>query len=148
MTFRKTVPSLVVLATMAFLAIPATAQKALVKAGEFDNGKMWTFDYPPIEQFKKDYNFEPDAAWFEKARLGALRLPNCSASFVSPNGLVMTNHHCGRGAVAQVTQEGESLLDDGFTSSSLDEERQAPGLYVDQLIEIQDVTDEVFAALK
>lgn len=70
------------------------------QAGEYDNGKMWTFDYPPVEHIQATYDFSPDAAWFEKARLGALRLPNCTASFVSPYGLVMTNHHCGRGSVA------------------------------------------------
>ncbi|HAY36556.1 MAG: S46 family peptidase [Rhodothermales bacterium] len=61
------------------------------QAGEYDNGKMWTFDYPPVEHIQNTYDFSPDAGWFEKVRLGALRLPNCTASFVSPNGLVMTN---------------------------------------------------------
>lgn len=124
-----------------------TTDLGQVKAGEFDNGKMWTFDYPPLELFKKLYDFEPDAAWFEKAMLGALRLPNCTASFVSPRGLVLTNNHCGRGSVAQVSEPGESLLTDGFTSGSLDEERPVEGLYVDQLIAIEDVTDEIYAAL-
>ncbi len=119
-----------------------------VRAGDFDNGKMWTFDYPPIELFKEMYDFEPDAAWFEKARLGALRLPNCTASFVSPNGLVLTNNHCGRGPVAQVSRPGESLLDHGFVSQSLDEERMVEGLYLDQLVAIEDVTDKIYQALE
>jgi hypothetical protein len=119
-----------------------------VKAGEFDNGKMWTFDYPPIAHLERFYGFTPDEAWFEKARLGALRLPGCSASFVSPHGLVMTNHHCGRGSVARVTREGETLLDDGFMAISLEEERPVPGLYVDQLVAITDVTDEIYTALE
>lgn len=127
---------------VAFLSIPAMGQ-----AGEYDNGKMWTFDYPPTEHISSTYGFTPDAAWFEKARLGALRLPNCTASFVSPYGLVMTNHHCGRGSVAQVAQEGETLLDDGFMATDLADERPVPGLYVDQLIAIEDVTDEVYAAV-
>ncbi|NND72292.1 MAG: S46 family peptidase [Rhodothermales bacterium] len=125
-----------------------TAQEAAVKAGKYDNGKMWTFDYPPTEFISETYGFTPDNGWFEKARLGSLRLPNCTASFVSPHGLVMTNHHCGRGSVAQVAMDGEDLLNDGFVSSSLDEERAVPGLYVDQLVAIQDVTDEVFAAVE
>lgn len=123
-------------------------QPAFGQAGEYDNGKMWTFDYPPVEQLQATYDFTPDDAWFMKARLGALRLPNCSASFVSPYGLVMTNHHCGRGAVAQVAQPGESLLDDGFMAVDLADERPVPGLYVDQLVMIEDVTAEVFAALE
>ena len=50
-----------------------------VPAGRFDNGKMWTFEYPPLDYFREEYNFVPDEAWFEHARLGALRLSNCSA---------------------------------------------------------------------
>jgi hypothetical protein len=119
-----------------------------VRAGEYDNGRMWTFDFPPVDELQAAYGFAPDEAWFEKARLGALRLPGCTASFVSPHGLVMTNHHCGRGAVAQVAGPGETLLDDGFTTASLEEERPVPGLYVDQLVGIEDVTDEIYAALE
>ena len=121
---------------------------AEVKAGKYDNGKMWTFDYPPVEHLKETYDFEPDAAWFEKARLGALRLPNCTASFVSPYGLVMTNHHCARTSIEAVSQGDEDLLKSGFTSMSLEDERRVPGLYVDQLIAVEDVTDEVYAALE
>jgi len=136
----KRISSLVLLFVV--LAIPAMGQ-----AGEYDNGMMWTFDYPPVEHIASTYDFTPDAAWFEKARLGALRLPNCTASFVSPYGLVMTNHHCGRGSVAEVAMEGETLLDDGFMAVDLEDERPVPGLYVDQLVAIEDVTDEVYAAV-
>ncbi len=119
-----------------------------VRAGRFDNGKMWTFEDPPIDYFAEAYGFRPDSAWFREARLGALRIPGCSASFVSPNGLVMTNHHCGREAVVAVSRPGENLLDNGFYARSLEEERRAEDYYADQLIEIRDVTDEVYAALE
>ncbi len=118
-----------------------------VRAGAFDQGKMWTFDAPPAEYFAETYGFTADAAWFERARLGALRIPNCSASFVSPNGLVMTNHHCARDFLSQVTREGESLLDDGFIATDLVDERPVEDFQADQLIEIVDVTEEVNAAL-
>ncbi len=127
-------------------AQPAEAQVA-VEAGAFDNGRMWTFDVPPIDYFSEEYGFAPDEAWFEKARMGTLRLPNCTASFVSPMGLVMTNHHCGRGAVADVTREGEPLLDDGFTAMTMQDERPVDGLYVDQLVAIEDVTDAIQAVI-
>jgi hypothetical protein len=117
-----------------------------IPAGEWDNGKMWTFEYAPLDYFAEEYGFSPDEAWFEKARLSALRLPNCTASFVSPNGLVMTNHHCARGSVAQVSQPGENLLDNGFYASTLEDERPAQ-TYVDQMIDIVDVSDEVLAAI-
>ena len=124
-----------------------TGQQVLenVKAGQFDTGKMWTFDFPPVDYFKKTYGFTPDKAWFDKARLGTLRLPNCTASFISEDGLVMSNHHCARGPLAAVTKEGEKLSTDGFYAMTLEEERKAP-TYVDQLVLIEDVTTEVQTA--
>ncbi|GMV05039.1 MAG: hypothetical protein AMXMBFR53_13190 [Gemmatimonadota bacterium] len=118
-----------------------------VRAGRFDQGKMWTFEFPPVEYFAETYGFRPDAGWFEKAQLGALRIPSCSASFVSPNGLVLTNHHCAREFVTQVQREGENLLDDGFYARDLADERAVEEFEADQLIEIVDVTDEVNAAV-
>ena len=77
-----------------------------VKAGQFDNGKMWTFDFPPIDYFEDEYNFSPGDEWFDNVRLAALRFANyCSASFVSVDGLVMTNHHCARMTITQITRE-------------------------------------------
>ncbi len=116
-----------------------------VKAGQFDNGKMWTFDFPPVDYFAKTYNFNPTKEWFDKARLAALRLPGCTAAFVSEDGLVMTNHHCARGSLERVQKEGEKLVEVGFYATTLEEERKAP-VYVDQLVVIDDVTKEVQAA--
>ncbi len=114
-----------------------------VSAGEFDYGKMWTFEYPPAEYFSETYGFRADESWFERARLSVLRIPGCSASFVSPNGLVATNHHCVRGAVSRTSRAGENLLDHGFYAATLDDERPIERFYADQLIAIEDVTDEV-----
>lgn len=119
-----------------------------VKAGTFDNGKMWTFDFPPVKYFESQYNFSPSQEWFDNARLAALRLPGCSASFVSEDGLVMTNHHCIRGSLDKVNREGENLPENGFFAKTLEEERQVPGLYIDQLVLIEDVTDQVKAAFE
>jgi len=118
-----------------------------VQVGRFDYGKMWPFEYAPTEYFTETYGFQADAAWFERARLSALRIPGCSAAFVSEDGLVVTNHHCVRDAVSQVGRAGESLLDDGFFAPTVGEERQIPGFYADQLIEVRDVSDRVFGAL-
>jgi hypothetical protein len=124
----------------------AQAVEDPARAGRFDDGKMWTFEYPPIDYFAETYDFRPDSVWFAAARLGALRIPGCTASFVSPYGLIMTNHHCARGAITQVSRSGERLLDEGFYASSLSEERPVDGFYADQLVAIEDVTDEVYAA--
>jgi hypothetical protein len=130
-------------ATLPPASSPTVAED--VKAGKFDNGRMWTFEYAPLEYFSQEYGFNPDEEWFEKARLGALRIQGCSASFVSPNGLVMTNHHCARGSVTEVSGEGENLLDNGFYATRLDSERTSSQT-ADQLIEIIDVTDRVMTA--
>ncbi len=119
-----------------------------IKAGKFDMGKMWTFEYPPIDYFQKTYNFNPAQVWFDHVRKSALRFANyCSASFVSADGLVMTNDHCGRESVSEVTKEGEDLMKDGFYAATLADERPVPGLYVDQLVLIRDITDEIQNAM-
>jgi hypothetical protein len=118
-----------------------------VQAGRFDQGKMWTFEFPPVEYFSEAYGIDPDSAWFARARLGALRIPSCSASFVSPAGLVLTNHHCARTFITQVSEEGENLLDDGFYARDLADERPVEDFEADQLVELVDVTDEVAEAL-
>lgn len=119
-----------------------------VRAGVFDNGKMWTFEYPPLEYLRKTYGFVASPEWFRKAHLATLRLPNCTASFVSADGLVMTNHHCAREVIEQVSRDGEDLVADGFYAATLEEERPIRDYYADQLIEIRDVTDRVYAALE
>jgi hypothetical protein len=97
-----------------------------------------------MDYFSQTYNFQPDEAWFEHVRMSALRFANyCSASFVSADGLVMTNHHCARQSITQVTREGEDLNANGFIAQTLEDERPVPGLYVDQLVLFKDVTDEI-----
>jgi hypothetical protein len=114
-----------------------------VRAGRFDDGRMWTFDFPPVEYLRETYGITADEAWLERARLGALRIPGCSASFVSGDGLVLTNHHCARDQIAAVTRDGEGLLDDGFIAGGIGEERTVDGMWADQLVGITDVTDEI-----
>ena len=115
-----------------------------VQAGKFDTGTMWTFDFPPKDHFSQTYNFTPSDEWFNHVRLAALKFATyCSASFVSGDGLVMTNNHCSRENILKVQKEGEELNETGFWAETLDDERKVPGLFVDQLVLVKDVTDEV-----
>jgi len=114
-----------------------------VPSSILDNGRMWTFEYAPVDYFSETYNFEPDNSWFEHARMSAVRIPGCSGSFVSDMGLVMTNHHCARSQTTQIALEGENTLDDGFYATTLSDERKIDNYYVDQLVEIRDVTDQI-----
>lgn len=119
-----------------------------VKAGRFDNGKMWTFNHPPLDYFKEAYNFVPTQEWLNHVRMSALKFADyCSASFISEDGLVLTNHHCGRENVTKVSREGENLNETGFFAATLAEERKVPDLFVQQLIQIIDVTKDVQAAM-
>jgi hypothetical protein len=137
--------------TPAEVPVPAAPPPATVETdlhGEFDFGKMWMFENPPMDYFAEAYDFRPDSAWFTQARLGALRFSTyCSASFVSPNGLVMTNNHCGRESVESVSESGENLLETGFNAEGLDGERRVEDLHVDQLIEMRDVTPRILSGI-
>ena len=109
-----------------------------VKAGKFDTGKMWTFEYPPVDYFKEEYNFAPSKGWLDHVRLSALRFSTyCSASFISADGLIMTNDHCGRESATDVTGKEEKINDDGFYAPALTDERKVDGLFVDQLVLIK-----------
>jgi hypothetical protein len=118
-----------------------------IEPQRFDMGKMWTFENAPLDYFEEAYGFRPTQEWLNTARMASLRIPGCTASFVSPNGLLMTNHHCGRGHVGRVTREGENLLDDGFFAETMDDERQAPNMWADQMIVLEDVTMLVESAI-
>lgn len=137
------------MALLPYLAIAqATFDPDTVRAGRFDNGKMWTFDIPPVEHFERTYGFKPDKQWWEAVRLSALRFATwCSASFVSADGLVMTNHHCSRDVALKVQRAGENFLANGFYAPKLADERKVPDLFVDQLLKIEDITDQVEKAL-
>ncbi len=127
---------------------PAPAPADSTTGGPLDLGKMWTFDNPPKDYFKKTYNFTADQRWFDESRMAALRFADyCSASFVSANGLVMTNHHCARESGTGVARKGEDLNANGFYAKTLPDERKVDGLFVDQLVKIEDITQQIQEAM-
>jgi hypothetical protein len=131
----------------ALLAAAATAQDTQ-KQDQLAMGKMWTYENPPLAYLEQEYGFKPDQKWLDSLRLAALRLgerenPWCSASFVSPKGLIMTNHHCVRDQLAQIQGEEHDWITDGFAAKALADEVKIPGLTVQQLVAQEDITAKV-----
>ena len=110
-------------------------------------GTMWTFENAPVDYWRERYGFTATKEWLDNVRLASVRFgESCSASFVSPNGLVMTNHHCARECVEAVSTAQVDYVETGFQARTRNEEKVCPDLFLDQLIAIEDVTQRVRAA--
>ena len=110
---------------------------------------MWTFDNPPLKQLAAKYNFHPSQAWLDHLRLSSVRLNDGgSGSFVSPNGLLLTNHHVARGQLQKNSTAEHDYVRDGFYATTPDTEMKSPDLEVNVLVAMQDVTARVQGAAK
>ena len=119
----------------------------LTPAMQADEG-MWTFDNFPAKTVGSKYGFTPSQAWLDHVRSASLRIAGgCSASFISPQGLVMTNHHCVVDCVEQISTPQRNFVDNGFIAKNAAEERKCPAFELDQLVQIRDVSGEVQSAL-
>jgi hypothetical protein len=107
---------------------------------------MWTFDNLPLKLLKEKYNFSPSQEWLDHVRLSAISMGGCSASFVSADGLMLTNHHCARGQVATLSTPENDLLKNGFVARSRGEELKV-SMNLRVLQRMQNVTDKVNAAV-
>ena len=114
----------------------------------FADEGMWTFDNPPRKQWKERYNFEPSDAWLEHVRLASVRIEGSSGSFVSPNGLLMTNQHVASGQLQKLSTSERNLRRDGFYAATQAEELKCPDLEINVLVSYEDVTARVQGAAK
>lgn len=109
---------------------------------------MWLFDQIPLQQIQQQYGKQLNQADLDHIRLSCLRLSaGGSASFVSPQGLIMTNHHVSFKTILDLSSADQNFVTDGFYAQTLNDELPCPNLYADQLCEIHDVTAEILAAL-
>jgi hypothetical protein len=110
---------------------------------------MWTFDNPPLKQLAAKYNFHPSQAWLDHLRLASVRLNDGgSGSFVSPDGLLLTNHHVARGQLQKNSTAEHDYLRDGFYAATTAEEMKSADLEVNVLVGMDNVTARVQGAAK
>jgi hypothetical protein len=110
---------------------------------------MWTFNNVPRAEIKKKYGFEITDAWLKKVQMASVRFNNGgSGSFVSPNGLVLTNYHIVEDIVNEVSTPEKDLAKEGFLARTRADEIKAPSLELNVLVSIEDVTSRVNGAVK
>ena len=110
---------------------------------------MWLFNQPPRKQLREKYGFDPTDAWLEHLQKSAVRFNSGgSGSFVSAGGLVMTNHHVGADSLYKLSTAEKDLLKSGFHARTHAEEMKCVDLELNVLVNIEDVTDRVNAAVK
>lgn len=112
-----------------------------------DDG-MWTFDNPPLKQWKERYNFEPSKEWLDKVRLASPKIGTASGGFVSPNGLIGTNHHVAAGYIGRLSTKERDLMKTGFYAKTQAEELKIPDAEVAVLASYENVTERVHGAAK
>src|SRR5690606_21993522 len=108
---------------------------------------MWLFNDLPREQLQEKYGFDATDDWARHIMLASVRFSSGgSASFVSSDGLVITNHHVAADTLHKLSTPEANIYDEGFLADSRADELKAPDLELNQLVSIEDVTDRVNAA--
>jgi hypothetical protein len=119
----------------------AAVQPALAEEG------MWTFDEFPSGAVKQEYGADITPAWLDHVRLSTIRLSNCTASFVSPEGLILTNHHCVETCLAQLSSKDRSMVELGFAAPNRPAEAHCAAQVADVLQSSENITDAVSKAV-
>ena len=114
-------------------------------ASAFADEGMWLYERFPSTQVKQKYGWAPDQKWLDHVRLSSVRM-GASASFVSPDGLVFTNHHVGAGCVHDISTAQHDYMKEGFYAGAQANEPKCPGLQVSVLTDIKDITADLQAA--
>ncbi len=125
--------------------VAMTSALAATSPAAADEG-MWTFDNFPIEAVNAKYGTRIDQAWLDRVRNAAVRINGCSASLVSDEGLVLTNHHCVVSCVQDLSTAQNDYVKTGWMPATREDERQCPGQTAEILTDITDVTDRMLGA--
>jgi hypothetical protein len=135
----------------AVYAAPAGKQAPVAKlegAPYATGGGMWTFHHPPTAQLEKLYGFKPTQEWLDEVRLSSIRFPGGTGSFISPTGLVLTNHHVALDTLQKLSSEKQDYVKDGFYAASPESEVKTVDLSLDVMVSMEDVTARVTGAVK
>ncbi len=122
------------------LLILAAATPAFADEG------MWTFHDFPADLVKQKYGAQITPAWLDRVRTATIRLSNCTASFVSASGLILTNHHCSAQCLDENSTASDNLLKNGFLAANRDRELHCRSQFADVLMEMENVTAKVAGA--
>ena len=120
---------------------------ALAASAALADEGMWTYDNFPTVKVRDSYGEAPDPTWLDHMQKASVKLgKGCSASFVSSSGLILTNHHCVRRCIEDLSSRRANLIETGFYAAKAKQERRCPGLSAARLESIDDVTEQVKAA--
>jgi len=120
----------------------------LISAPAFSDGGMWTFHDFPAPLVRREHGVDITSGWLDRVRTATIRLSNCTASFVSPDGLILTNHHCSEACLDDNSTPTRNLVRDGFLAHSREEELKCGTQIADVLMDMENVTAKVTAALQ
>jgi hypothetical protein len=129
------------------VACAALALSLFIPSARGDEG-MWLYNAFPAARVQASYGFTPSQAWLDHVRLSSLRFPGGSGAFVSPDGLVATNHHIARGCVSNLSSKEHDYMNEGFVAASRSDEKTCPGMELSQLMSIERVTARLRAVEK
>src|ERR671917_1629776 len=129
-------------ALAALLALSSFVPPAVADEG------MWTFNNLPRAEIKRRYGFEVTDDWLRRAQLATVRFPNGTGSFVSDEGLVLTNYHIVEESVGALSTAEKDYAKEGFVAHAREQELKMPNVELNMLVGIEDVTARVTGAVK